>query len=379
MYLVTYAGRGLYAPFISLYLLSIGYSAVEIGLLTAISAFARLIIVPAYSAWIDRRGAHRKLLSVQLFLTGASTLSMAAWANTLWAGGMFLTRDMVDIPGATLQGQLSITKFREHGSRVYSKLRAMGSLGWALSSFISGWLISLGGYTLLIILSGLAYLLSVPMVQSFPERTAATNSRIDKPPKRMPAFWLIMASDLLYYVGTNAMSVFIFVYFKEYLGADDTGVGVYAAFLGLFEVPWMLVMGRVYKRLSTRTALMLGLLGQAMFMLVLALLVDQSLLLPLIAFRGFFYALQNISLTLIVTEISHPANVATNQALAWVTMPALAALVTGPIIGWMYEHTGPRLMYALAALVILVSALLLTIGRRMIDRARAARLPLHVN
>ena len=379
IYLVTYAGRGFYAPFVSIYLLSIGFTPVEIGFLTGVSALVRLAIVPVYSAWVDRRGIHRKLLTAQLLVTGGATLGMVFFTQKLWTGAMFMGRDSADIPGAALMGQLSITGAKERGSSMYGKLRAMGSLGWAGASFMSGTLIALGGYTLLIVLSGIAYLSVIPFLNTFPERTAAQNSRVDVPPKRLPAFWIIMASNLLFYVGMNAMSLFMFVYFKEYLGTDDSMVGVFAACLGLFEVPWMLGMNRIYRRVSTRNALMIGLAGQALFTLSLAFLTGTTLLFPLIAMRGFFYAIQNISLTLIVTEISHPANVATNQAITWVTMPALASILTGPLAGWMYENVGPRPLFILASLVIVVGALILVVWRRTIDTARHERLPLHVN
>ena len=127
IYLVTYAGRGFYAPFVSIYLLSIGFTPVEIGFLTGVSALVRLAIVPVYSAWVDRRGIHRKLLTAQLLVTGGATLGMVFFTQKLWTGAMFMGRDSADIPGAALMGQLSITGAKERGSSMYGKLRAMGS------------------------------------------------------------------------------------------------------------------------------------------------------------------------------------------------------------------------------------------------------------
>lgn len=379
IYLITYAGRGFYAPFASLYLLSVGFTPVQVGLVTGVSALVRLILVPAYSTWIDRRGAHRKLLVAQLAVTGGTTLGLVLITQKLWMSAMIIGRDSADIPGAALMGQLSITGFRERGSAMYGKLRAMGSLGWAAASIIAGPLIAIGGYTLLILLSGVSYLVSISFVKSFPERTAARNSRVDRPPKRLPAFWLVMFGNLLFYIGMNALNLFMFVYFKEYLGADDSSIGVYAACLGLFEVPWMLVMNRIYRRISTRKALVIGIAGQSLFTVSVALLGGTGPLLILIALRGFFYALWNISLTLVVTEISHPANVATNQALTWVTMPAIAAIIMGPLSGWLYENVGPRPLFLVSALVTLSGALLLVILRKLVDSASSQRLPLHVN
>lgn len=373
LYLFNYGARGFYAPFISLYLVSIGYSPVDIGVLAGLSAIVRIVVVPAYSAWIDRLGMHRRLLTVQLAVAGLASLSMVAWVNKVWLSAMYVARDAVDIPGSALMSQLVITSDPDRSSTFFARLRAMGSLGWAIASISAGWVIGVGGYTLLIVLSGILNIISLPLLRILPERTAALNTRVDKPPKRKPAFWLIMFSNFLYYVCTNAVFVFLWVYLKDYLGMDDGMVGLVAAALGLFEIPWMMTMNRIYRRISTRRALAFGIAGQALFTLFLAFLTDSNFLLPLIAMRGLFYAMHNISLTLLVTEISHPANVATNQALAWVTIPAIAAVLTGPIAGWIYENIDARFMFTVSAVIGLIAALILLIGRKMIAQATADR------
>jgi MFS family permease len=379
IYVATYAARGFYIPFIGLYLLSVGFTPVEIGILTGVSAFVRLIVVPVYSAMIDRRGAHRKLLTTQIAATGLFSLGLVLWLNKIWISSVYIARDAVDTPGAALMSQLTITSHRERGASMYGKLRALGSLGWGMSTIISGALIATGGYTLLMVLSGVLNLLILPFTRAFPERTATTNSRLDKPPKRLPAFWVIMASNFMFYVGMNSMGLFMFIYFKDYLGADDNMVGLLAAMLGIFEIPWMIWIRHIYTRMSTRMALSIGIAGQAIFTVCVALLSGTTLLFPLVIARGVFYALQNISQTVIVNEISHPANVATNQAITWVTMPALASILFSPLAGWLYEQGQGRLLFALAALIMLFGSLLLVYGRDMIAQARDQRIPLHVN
>lgn len=373
LYLINYGARGFYAPFISLYLVSIGYSPVDLGLLAGLSAIVRIVVVPAYSAWVDRLGAHRRLLNVQLAIAGFASLTMVLWPNRTWLDAMYVTRDAVDVPGSALMSQLVLSGDPNHGSTFFARLRAMGSLGWAIASISAGWVIGVGGYTLLILLAGILNIISLPLLRILPERTATLNTRIEKPPKRKPAFWLMMFSNFLYYVCTNAVFVFLWVYLMDYLAMDDGAVGLVAAALGLFEIPWMIYMNRIYQRISPRRALAFGIAGQALFALALAFLTGPVLLVPLIALRGVFYAMHNISLTLLVTEISHPTNVATNQALAWVTIPAIAAVLTGPLAGWMYENIDARFMFTVSALVGLVASLILLLGRRMIAEATADR------
>lgn len=373
IYIATYAGRGFYAPFISLYLLSVGFTPTELGLLAGVSALVRLVLTPWVNSLADSRGAHRTLLRWMIGATGVSTIATVGILLKPWQMAMFLTRDATDVPGAALMSQLTITSYKERGSSMYGKLRAMGSLGWGIATITAGWLISIGGYALLMVLSGVVNLLMLPLLKVLPPRTAERPSRGAKPPKRHKAFWLLMASNLCFYIGMNALIVFMWAYFKDYMGADDATVGVLAALLGIAEIPWMVVMNRIYQRVSVRVALMVGIAGQAIFFLALAQMTNASVMLVWAAIRGLFYALQNISLTVMVSQISHPVNAATNQALAWVTIPGIAAVLMGPVSGWMYDHGQARLLFMISSGIALMGSLLLVIGREWFKEAEERR------
>jgi PPP family 3-phenylpropionic acid transporter len=373
IYIVTYAGRGFYAPFIGLYLLSVGFTPIELGLLTGVSALVRLVVSPWINALADRAGAHRKLLGGMIGATGLSTLGVVALLFKPWLWGMFLIRDSTDVPSAALMSQLSMTSYGAGGQGMYGKLRAMGSLGWGLATITAGFFISIGGYALLMVLSGVANLLMLPFLRTFPARTVEKSARPTHTPKRHKAFWLLMAANLCFYMGMNAMIVFSWAYFKDYLGADDAMVGLIAALMGLSEIPWMMVMSRIYKRVPVRKALWIGIVGQAVFFLSMALLTDSALLIVFGIVRGGFYAFQNISLTVMVNQISHPVNAATNQAIAWVTVPGIAAVIMGPFSGWMYDHGLARPLFAISGGLALIGALLLTIGRDWFRQAEERR------
>lgn len=373
IYLATYAGRGFYAPFISLYLLSVGFTPTEIGLLTGVSALVRLMVTPWVNSVADSRGAHRTLLGWMIGVTGVSTLATVGLLFKPWQMGMFLARDATDVPGAALMSQLTITSHKENGASMYGKLRAMGSLGWGIATITAGWFISIGGYALLMALSGLINLLMLPWLKVFPPRTAERASKVEKPPKRHKAFWLLMASNLCFYIGMNALIVFMWAYFKDYLGADDATVGFLAALLGIAEIPWMVVMNRIYRRVPVRVALMVGIAGQAVFFFALATMTHSSAMVAWALIRGLFYALQNISLTVMVSQISHPLNAATNQAIAWVTVPGIAAVLMGPISGWMYDNGHARELFVISGVIALVGSLLLLLGRQWFKQAEERR------
>jgi hypothetical protein len=86
--------------------------------------------------------------------------------------------------------------------------------------------------------------------------------------------------------------------------------------------------------------------------------------------RGTVYTFQNVSLTLLVSRISHPTNAATNQAIAQVTIPGSAVLLTGPLSGWMFEHLGGQVLFQWAALVATLGAVVLVAAHRQFATAQ---------
>src|SRR5262245_35078615 len=132
---MTYGARGFTYPFITLYLLSVGFSGAQIGLLASISALVQLFTTPLLNTLADRTGRHRRLYYGLLTGNACAILGLIAFArNPLALGGMILLRDSTDSPGAALLSQLTLTWLGVKQRRIYGKFRAWGSFGWAVTS-----------------------------------------------------------------------------------------------------------------------------------------------------------------------------------------------------------------------------------------------------
>jgi MFS family permease len=83
--------------------------------------------------------------------------------------------------------------------------------------------------------------------------------------------------------------------------------------------------------------------------------------------RGVFYTFQVIAITLIISRISRPEKAATNQVIAQVTVPALASLVTGALVGWIFDVFGARVLLRLIALIALIAAVIPIAGKHILD------------
>jgi PPP family 3-phenylpropionic acid transporter len=368
---LNYAARGLTLPFISLYLVSMGFSGTDIGIILSLSALVRLIVPPLMNTLADRTSQHLLLYHVMLIGNAAATTGLVGTLVKPWMAAMVIIRDSLDGPSASLLGQLTITRLEQTGRNIFGKLRAWGSVGWAVATLVSGYIYGLGGYTLLFCVAGLLNLISLPFSRSLPRSTTLTEQQeqpeVSNRFNRSPAFYLLMASWFLFSIGMNASAGFMFLYFQQDLGSSNAMIGVLAGIASIAEVPPMLVIDSFVQRYSLRLTLIIGMLGMAGLWLSVTWLSGASLLIPLMIGRGVFYTFQVIAITLTISRISRPENVATNQVIAQVTVPALASLVTGALVGWIFDVFGARILLRLIALIALVAAVILIAGKHILN------------
>jgi PPP family 3-phenylpropionic acid transporter len=375
---LTFAARGLTLPFLNLYLASIGLSATEIGRLITLSALVQLVLPPALHALADRTHRHRRLY--YSFLTGNALASfglVAAASNPFLVGGAYILRGSSDGPGASMLSQLTISWLDQRRRAIYGRLRGWGSFGWAVTTLVSGRIVAFGGYPLLFIFTGAINLLLLPLVKVLPERTSERHERVDGVASRPLAFYILMASFFLFAFGNNAITDFGFIFFRLNLGASNDLIGVVSSVSALSEIPSMIFIDWLLRRTNIRTTLAIGMLGQAVLWIGYTLLTGPNYLIPLMAFRGTFFTFFNVSATLLVSRISHPTNAATNQALAQVTVPALAVVLAGAINGWLFDTVGPHVLFKISAMMAVLAALLLLAARHTIaaqdNRMQAVR------
>lgn len=364
IHFLTFAARGLVLPFAYLYFKSVGFSGTEIGVLVSVSALIQLVIPPALNTLADRTGRHRQLFYGFLMGNVAALVGMVVSVNKLWLSGSILLRDSSDRPTEPLLSQLTITWLDRQKRKIYGRLRAWGSFGWAVATLFSGRIFAIGGYPLLFALAALINLATVPLVKALPARIVEQQDKPSNSVSRTPGFYVLLVSLFLYFVGMTATYTFIFIFFQDELGATTEMIGILAAVAALSEIPSMMFIDSLLNRTTIHTTLVTGILGMTLLWLAFSLLSGTALLIPLMIVRGTFYTLQAVSIALLIARISHPSTAATNQSLALVMIPSLATLLTGPISGWIFDNLGARVLFQIVTVVGLLSVAILIIARQ---------------
>lgn len=368
---LSLAGIGVAWPYVNVYLTDVGFSATLIGTLSSAGALLSLVLTPLLNQVADRHGLHRRLFRLYL---GGFALACLIFASSgfpwLIALAVLLFR-LSGMPSMTLGMQMTITLLSKSGRAMLGKVRSLSSLGFAAAGLLAQQLFALGGYALLFIFGAVFALFSIQLAAVFP---ASTESRAkaddDGARRRNRGFYVLAVSQFFIWMGAFNTFAFIFVHFTQNLGVPQADIGLWAAILGAVEVPFLYLMDSLLPRVRIRIAYILSVLGIALFMLLLAAVQTLPLLILILVFRGLAWPAFHLSSFQLVNAISHPSNVATNQALLQVTMPSIALLLTGSLFGWIFDNLGAQAFFVACALACAIGVGIVIAGFRLFEPRR---------
>ncbi len=365
---LSLAGIGVAWPYVNVYLTDVGFSGTVIGTLGSGGAVLSLVLTPLLNQIADRRNAHRRLF--MLYLGGfaiANVIFATSNIPALIVTAVLIFR-ITTSPSLTLGMQLTITQLIRSGKAILGQIRSFASLGFAAASLLAGQLFALGGYPLLFWVGAALALISIQVATVFPAKPSQKHSAEDA--KRQPrnrGFFVLAASQFFISMGTYNAYAFMFIHFNQNLGVASADIGLWAAILGGVEVPFTMLMDSVLPKFRMRSAYIVSVLGIAVFTLAMGFVPNLPALALLLVFRGLTWPGFYLSSFTLVNAISHPGNVATNQALLQVTMPSIALVLTGSLFGWTFDNLGAGAFFAICALMCLVGVGIVIAGFRLFD------------
>ena len=364
---LSLAGIGIVWPYLNVFLTELGFSGTLIGTLGSAGALLSLVVTPLLNQLADRLLLHRRLF---MFYMGGFALANIIFASArieiIIVLAVLLYRLTVS-PSITLGMQLTITHLVNSGKAILGQMRSFASLGFTLASLLAGQLVAVGGYPLLFWAAALLGLFTMLTATTFPGKSKAKSTTDDDKRPRNRGIYVLAASQFFVAMGTYNMYAFMFVHFNQNLGIASEHIGLWAALIGFVEFPFFFVMDAVLPRFRSQVAYLFGVLGTALFALLLGVVPSLPILAALLVLRGLTWPAYQLSSYTLVNNISHPRNVATNQAILQVTMPSIALLLTGSLYGWAFDHLGAPVFFSLSALASVVGAGIIIAGFRLFD------------
>ena len=179
-YFLLIGGGGFLFPFVNLFYTRQGLSGTEIGWLSTIASLVALIAAPWWGRRSDATTHPRRLLQFGLLATSLCMLALSQQTIFAWMA-LIVSLDAllsVGVPPLSDVVALAVTK---QGRAGYGSVRLWGSLGWAVTALVGGWLIEqtglftmFAGYAITGFISiALLALLRIPRLNHQPDRMAA--------------------------------------------------------------------------------------------------------------------------------------------------------------------------------------------------------------
>ena len=358
--IISVAVLGMILPYSNLYLKEQDVSPTLIGTLLSVGALLRLLITPLANNIADRLGMHRRLFKVYygaiIVASGLYTLAR----STVPLGIGLLLLEAAAAPGMVLGMQLTISKLQHEGRTSLGTTRSFAPLGFAVANVISCGLIAIGGYRLAFGAGGLLALATIWLAAVFPRQTMSTQQseelRDAAPVPRNRGLYILAVANFFAVMGFQSGFAFTFIHFSDNLGVPASILGLMSAWMAILEVPSFRMADTLLVRFGARKMYITGTTGMAIFFVMLGAIPNAIWLIAILVFRAAFWPMVNLSGFVVTTQMSDPRNVATNQALIQVTLPGIAALLTGSAAGWIFEHQGGLAFFAATAIACLVGA-----------------------
>lgn len=360
-YFFYYAFVGMFAPYWSLYLKSLHFSAIDIGILMAVQPVMRMI-APNLWGWLADQSGQR-LLIVQV-AAGLSLLFYLGVFLTTSFWGMLLVLALMSFFWSASMPLVEATTLTWLGGKAshYGRIRSWGSLGFIVTVLGLGYAFDYIAIAWLL-WAGLVCELGILLFSRMIPATEAHPHPNDHQPIRhivfQPVVLALFGACFLMAMAHGPYYTFYSIHLVEH-GYSKGLVGALWALGVICEIGVFFLMPRLMRHFSFFRLLQISLFAAVVRFLMIAWLVDVLawLLLAQVLHALTFGAFHASSVGL-VHEYFRGRHQARGQALfGSLTYGAggmLGSLTSGPV----WEHWGPEMLFSLSALAAFTGIVLL--------------------
>ncbi len=258
IYVFFYSAVAVYNTYINLYLSSTGLTNPEIGGIVSAATILTMVTQLGWGIISDRARTKNRVLLL-LFLLAAST-SLAFYLHTgfVFLAVMVALFSMVFNPITPLQDNLSL-ELLENTKTDFGQIRMGGTIGYALTSFVIGFLLKdayrnifwlTAGFLLICMILGSR----LPRVERHTDSQKLTNFRFTS---EMRLLLGIVLFNAVYYLGMAFYYNFYPIYYVS-VGGDSGMIGMLMFAASLSEIPMLLVVRRLIDRIGVRRLLLIA-------------------------------------------------------------------------------------------------------------------------
>lgn len=279
MYIAYYSGQAVYNTYLNLYLTEIGMSATQIGIMISVSTVGVLLSQLFWGRVSDRSGKKLRVLQALYALAAVFALMFYINRNYLFVFVLQTLFGMMFVPIVPLSDDMTLEKLRSTRWD-FGQIRAGGTLGYSLTSLISGLCLKNHYSGIFWWIAGslfLCFLCIMRLIVVAKERDSYAEEGISRSPKsavgemvsrasgekkselsvflRDKVLVVLIVFSLIHSLGNSFFYSYYPIYFVE-IGGNSQWVGIMIFACAMSELPFFMNMGRIVKRIGMDKALL---------------------------------------------------------------------------------------------------------------------------
>lgn len=364
MYLGYYMAIGAYMPFINLYYERMGLSGVQIGTLAALLVLVSSVATLLWSSLADVLHWHRRILRIALLLAPVAIFLISRASDYISLFPFVSAYAFFSSPILPIVDGSALEVAETHNSS-YGSLRAWGTLGWSISTWLVGAVVErttiyalFYGYIAFIVLT---FFLSLFM----PPRKKVLRAPLKHGLQQLllrADFLLFLLSVFLLTLTLGAMMSFFSIYLDG-IGAGEGMIGLAWTVAALSEIPVMLYSGRLIRRIGARGLLVIGFATYTLRWLLLSFITNPLGAILLQLLHGLSFAAFLVGGVTYVNERTPDGLSTTAQAVFSTVCYGLASIVGSLVGGYIYDKLGMLALFRILSLIAAASLAIFWITR----------------
>ena len=361
----------------SVYLLEKGFTNTQIGLLTAVGCIVSAVLQPALASYADRPespsvrtmllGAN--LIQLVLIISLAATAESSSMVVRTLLYGASITMLMLMIPFVNSLGMETIRQGEELD---YGIGRGMGSVAYAIASWLLGRLTASFGADMIPIWAIALTILFLACVFRFPFKKDGKKAEAEKEEtraagpvdflKRYPSFAVVLLGCILIFMSHSLINSFNYQIAMA-KGGGSGEMGNAMTISAVSELPTMFLFGYLLKKKSSVFWFRLSGLFFVLKSIGTFLAFNIPTYYAVQPFQMFGWALINVACVYYVDGIMEPQDSIKGQAYMAMTITA-GNVMSSLFGGWLIDAAGVGAMLICASLAAFIGWLIVCLGSK---------------
>ena len=348
------AGGFIY-PFISLFYKHQGLSGTQMGLLGTIGSIIALISAPLIGRISDTVSNPRRVLQICLMGSALLYLALSQQSMFIWIALIIAVESFIGAPIYPLSDAQAL-QLASHQKEGFGSIRLWGSLGWAITAFVGGWIVERTGLVSVFFGYSASYICCALLLFAIASpRNLTQKNEEPRPPLKTVLRSLVRDRALiglafafaLAWLTSNGRQQFEALYMQQ-LGASERVIGLAYTYPALLEIPIMLWADRLVRKYGTGRILSVSLFIETCIMSIIVIHPSLASILFMRFASSFYYSFYAISSVGYASEHAPAGQSATVLSLYFVTLGGIISLVASPISGVIFDKLGAYPLYIIA-------------------------------